>query len=129
MFSTFCPKCGTRRVGAFRFCRSCGFDFDIVPAIHAPVAPIVSQRALEPDVMPMPDGASVAKSAARSSLGGLVNGVLVIGGAIGGAVGASTLVGWNGDPLETIAGVFVVAPVAGGYLGNLLYMALWARGG
>jgi hypothetical protein len=128
MSSTFCPKCGTRRVGAFRFCRSCGFDFDIDWAIHAPVPPIVSQRALEPDATPIPDRQDVAKSAAKSSLGGLVNGVLVIGGAIGGAVGVSMLVGWNGDPLETIAGVFVVAPVAGGYLGNLLYLALWARG-
>ena len=124
-----CPKCGTRRLGAFRFCLSCGFDFDLVPAIHAPVPPIVSQRAPEPDATPTPDGKNVAKSAARSSLGGLVNGVLVIGGAIGGAVGLSTLVGWNGDPLETIAGVFLIAPVAGGYLGHLLYVALWARRG
>jgi hypothetical protein len=27
-----CPKCGTRRVGAFRFCLSCGFDFDLADA-------------------------------------------------------------------------------------------------
>ena len=33
-----CPKCGTPRVGAFRYCRSCGFDFDVLPA--APVAPV-----------------------------------------------------------------------------------------
>ena len=129
MLETSCPKCGTRRVGAFRFCLSCGLDFDLVPAIHAPVPPIVSQRAPGPDATPTPDGKDVAKSAARSSLGGLVNGVLVVGGAIGGAVGVSTLVGWNGDPLETIAGVFLIAPVAGGYLGHLLYVALWARGG
>ena len=124
-----CPRCGTRRVGAFRFCRSCGFDFDLVPAIHAPVSTIVSQRAPEPDATLIPDRQDVAKSAAKSSLGGLVNGVLVIGGAIGGAVGVSMLVGWNGDPLETIAGVFLIAPVAGGYLGHLLYVSLWARGG
>jgi hypothetical protein len=54
---------------------------------------------------------------------------LVIGGAIGGAVGVSMLVGWSGDPLETLAGVFLVAPVAGGYLGHLLFLALWSRGG
>ncbi len=24
----FCPKCGNQRVGQFRYCRSCGFDFD-----------------------------------------------------------------------------------------------------
>ena len=129
MSSTFCPKCGTRRVGAFRFCRSCGFDFDIDWAVHAPFRPAVSQRAPEPDAMPIPDRQDVAKSAARSSLGGVVNGVLVIGGAIGGAVGVSMLVGWSGDPLETLAGVFLVAPVAGGYLGHLLFLALWSRGG
>jgi len=28
MASSFCPKCGTPRVGAFQFCRSCKFDFD-----------------------------------------------------------------------------------------------------
>ena len=129
MLSTFCPKCGTRRVGAFRSCRSCGFDFDIDWANPAPVPPTVSQPAPESDATPTPDRRDLARSAPRSSLGGLVNGALVIGGAIGGAVGVSTLVGWNGDPLETIAGVFVVAPVAGGYLGHLLYVALWARGG
>jgi hypothetical protein len=28
MGSQFCPKCGTPRVGTFRFCRSCQFNFD-----------------------------------------------------------------------------------------------------
>jgi hypothetical protein len=129
MFTTFCPKCGTRRVGAFRFCRSCGFDFDIDWAIHAPIPPADSQRPLEPDAMPTPERKDLTKSAARSSPRGLVNAVLVIGGAIGGAVGVSMLVGWNGDPLETLAGVFLIAPVAGGYLGHVLFLALWARGG
>ncbi len=26
----FCPQCGTKRVGAFRYCRNCQFDFDSV---------------------------------------------------------------------------------------------------
>ena len=26
--TSFCPKCGTPRVGGFRFCRLCQFDFD-----------------------------------------------------------------------------------------------------
>jgi hypothetical protein len=45
----FCPRCGTPRVGSFRFCRSCGLDFDAVaePAsvttapITEPVTPAV----------------------------------------------------------------------------------------
>jgi len=28
MAEEFCPRCGTARVGSFRYCRSCGFDFD-----------------------------------------------------------------------------------------------------
>lgn len=35
MGTGFCPQCGTPRVGALRFCRSCGFDFDAVPETAA----------------------------------------------------------------------------------------------
>jgi endonuclease YncB( thermonuclease family) len=38
----FCPHCGTRRTGYFRFCGRCGFDFDelrIGPAPESPPAP------------------------------------------------------------------------------------------
>ena len=28
MLEEFCPRCGTARLGAFRFCRGCRFDFD-----------------------------------------------------------------------------------------------------
>ena len=38
--SGFCPQCGTPRVGAFRYCQSCRFDFDSAPAsVVAPAAP------------------------------------------------------------------------------------------
>jgi micrococcal nuclease len=44
----FCPRCGTARLGAFRFCRGCAFDYDAAeqgggPSATAPVvtAPIV----------------------------------------------------------------------------------------
>jgi hypothetical protein len=43
MGSSLCPKCGTPRVGAFRFCRSCTLDFDDIDraagATPAPQAP------------------------------------------------------------------------------------------
>jgi hypothetical protein len=32
----FCPRCGTPRVGAFRFCRSCQFDFETLPLTAPP---------------------------------------------------------------------------------------------
>jgi hypothetical protein len=28
MVIEFCPRCGTRRTGSFRFCRTCGLDYD-----------------------------------------------------------------------------------------------------
>ena len=124
MFSTICPECSARRVGAFRFCRSCGYDFDAAPAVPASVPPIASELTREHVPTPTQD----RRGGTRSELPGLVNALWVIGGAIGGAVGVSTLVGWNGDPLETLAGVFLVAPVAGGYVGHLVFMALWGRG-
>jgi hypothetical protein len=31
MAREFCPQCGNARTGSFRFCRSCGFDFDATP--------------------------------------------------------------------------------------------------
>ena len=51
MGSSFCPKCGTPRVGAFRFCRSCQFDFDEIAggAGAAPPSPIPSSG---PDTTP-----------------------------------------------------------------------------
>ncbi len=43
MASEFCSKCGTPRAGAFRYCRSCGFDFDgttaTQPAVRPPAIP------------------------------------------------------------------------------------------
>jgi len=55
MASTFCPTCGTRRVGAFRYCRSCQFDFDsldVEPAIAAPIAPPASFEMVAPPAAP-----------------------------------------------------------------------------
>src|SRR5258705_10079352 len=48
----FCPSCGTTRIGAFRFCRSCRFDFDeprVDPSdrpVGLPVVAAVQARAL-----------------------------------------------------------------------------------
>jgi hypothetical protein len=35
----FCPKCGTGRTGSFRFCRSCGLDFDTLSNVAASAPP------------------------------------------------------------------------------------------
>lgn len=44
--SKFCPSCGAARLGSFRFCRSCAFDFDLSTespvAATRPIAPVES---------------------------------------------------------------------------------------
>ena len=50
MATALCPNCGTARTGSFRFCRSCGLDFDAaapstpgsVPAVLAPAPEVAS---------------------------------------------------------------------------------------
>jgi micrococcal nuclease len=48
--SEYCPRCGTERLGAFRFCRACRFDFDS-PAELAPTHSPTEAR-LPPGVDP-----------------------------------------------------------------------------
>jgi len=50
----FCPRCGTARIGAFRFCRGCRLDYDTLPADEIgsatalSVAPIPARPTLAP---------------------------------------------------------------------------------
>lgn len=39
MAATYCPQCGTPRVGAFRYCASCQFDYDdaAIPTTPTPI--------------------------------------------------------------------------------------------
>jgi hypothetical protein len=48
MMSEFCPKCGSVRAGAFRFCRSCQFDFDADPELVGGVGRQPVDRGLRP---------------------------------------------------------------------------------
>ncbi|MFZ5855109.1 MAG: hypothetical protein ACOYXS_11570 [Chloroflexota bacterium] len=38
MAAEFCPQCRTSRTGAFRYCRSCGFDYDAGEVLTRPAA-------------------------------------------------------------------------------------------
>lgn len=54
----YCPRCGTPRVGSFRFCRSCQLDFNSIPA---------SQPAAAPPAPQQPTAATVSESIAPST--------------------------------------------------------------
>jgi hypothetical protein len=44
MASEFCPRCGAARIGALKFCRSCGFDFDAQDVAQPPDPRSYSER-------------------------------------------------------------------------------------
>ncbi len=50
--SEFCPRCGTARLGAFRFCRHCRFDFEAPDAGAATVSSFPSPSGVEPATPP-----------------------------------------------------------------------------
>jgi hypothetical protein len=47
--ASVCPSCGTRRIGQFRWCRSCGRDFE--PTSHT-IARVPAFTDIGPDAMP-----------------------------------------------------------------------------
>lgn len=54
----FCPTCGTKRTGFFRFCNKCGFDFDELTRPAALVAPIAPGQVALPETPPPPEPAA-----------------------------------------------------------------------
>jgi len=55
-----CPQCGNARTGSFRFCRSCGFDYDRAPRV--PAAPAAAAPGTPARVAP---SASAARARPR----------------------------------------------------------------
>jgi hypothetical protein len=78
-----CPQCGTARVGAFRFCRGCGLDFDALDAT-ASAAPADSLAQTQVTrVAPVAPVVPVAPSSTRRRVTGrraLLGGVAVLAG-------------------------------------------------
>jgi hypothetical protein len=71
-----CPVCGTARTGSFRFCRSCGFDFDTIPSgAMAPPEPNVLREMATPDVL--------GTGGARRSRSGFSGVAIIVGIALG----------------------------------------------
>jgi micrococcal nuclease len=50
----FCPTCGTKRTGFFRFCSKCGFDFDELTKPASTAVPIAPGQAALPEAPPPP---------------------------------------------------------------------------
>lgn len=63
----FCPTCGTKRTGFFRFCSKCGFDFDELTSPGPAIAPVPGQVAL-PAAPPAPVQAEPTPVAAVPSI-------------------------------------------------------------
>lgn len=69
--SEFCPQCGDARVGAFRFCRQCRFDFD------AGAAPTPATTPSPTPAQPVPTRSPVSRMTGRRWLG--VGAAIVVG--------------------------------------------------
>ena len=70
MLPEFCPQCRTVRVGALRFCRACGFDYDGLPP--ADVAPSPDQPAPTPAIAAPQANQSAPDPAVPAPLGSTV---------------------------------------------------------
>ena len=126
----FCPRCGTQRTGAFRYCRSCQFDFDNTAA---KVAGTANDTGAAGRARPTGSAASIPASVAAGMIeleklrailipfriGGIVVGLLIWWFVIGPIAGAD-------NPLIVLLALPVLA-FLGLYLGNLAGLAFARR--
>ena len=119
-----CPRCATRRLGAFRFCLSCGFDYDTVPTFWdmgsessaasdtdetGAVAPVVAATeeahhpaAAEPARVIVSRPASVAWSpAVPRTVGGRDGSLVAVG--VAAILGVAALIGLYRGPTHGIS--------------------------
>src|SRR3954469_19903045 len=54
-----CPSCGTSRVGQFRFCRTCGHDFEAMAHVAEHWPPFQLEPATVPDATPPVEALSI----------------------------------------------------------------------
>ena len=131
-----CPICGTDRTGSFRFCRSCGLDFDAdapnaesaplgivgsepaTDAAPAAAATSVSTTTEEPGpaqaatAPPASDAIVIQKRHLRLAAG------IVIGGLIGSMIGGALIVPRFDESLAAVgAAAGVLTIVAGALIG------------
>jgi hypothetical protein len=139
MSSTYCPNCGTPRVGSFRFCRKCQFDFDSIQDSASAAAPAQSSAdkpASAPPTRPPlggPPRASRADFASyyRSTVYWTwLRFLLVVGGVVAGSFAGATLTpALTNDSSLVAFAEWLIGPAIGGFLGWRLWTALWSSGG
>lgn len=116
MATALCPTCGTARTGSFRFCRSCGLDFDAPVAsaaaqmdqiLAATPAPTQVGRSGTDEVQQPPAGDVIVIQIRKLKLWA----GLLVGGLIGLMVAGAVVVpffGEDGVLLGSVAGIVTV---------------------
>jgi hypothetical protein len=135
MSTGFCPNCREPRVGMFRYCRKCGFDYDdnaVVPptapaGAQAPVPP-AAPTLLDPTIRPYDANQNMARGAIAVQNFGCR---LLIGGGIGLVLSVILMVLIapaleNANPLVDLF-VLVAFPVIGFAVGIRVTAQLLAR--
>lgn len=85
MAGEFCPNCGAGRIGALRFCRSCGFDFDTLTTAEVPIAaspPQAPTNASSWTSTPPPSPAPVVSSVTTPPVEAKRSPLLIVGGGL-----------------------------------------------
>jgi hypothetical protein len=134
-----CPTCGTARTGSFRFCRSCGLDYDPTGPIAAPAPPPILSSV--PDVAAEAEADAPIGTVAAAPSAGPTAGVAsdpqaatdvvvikkqhlrlllgaVVGGLVGSMIAGAVVVPVLGESLVVLGAVATVGiVVAGAWLG------------
>lgn len=106
MATEFCPPCRTARVGALRYCRSCAFDYDTLPAPEvAPAPPVVPPAAPEVRAAP-PDTIAVALPGGSSRRTWIVLGAVIFAAVVAAAAFLSVSGSGALAPRHDITGTF-----------------------
>lgn len=89
MATESCPRCNAERIGAFRFCRRCAFDFDALPADTSPAPGGTDPVFLSPWFRPvglvlgLSIGYLLGIETDRGASGVVTVGATIVGGGIG----------------------------------------------
>ncbi len=136
MATALCPNCGTARTGSFRFCRSCGLDFDADTLGASTATPGVLGSLPDPTPVAPTGGANAGKASPPAGDVIVIQkrhlrlwAGLLIGGLIGVMLAGAVVVPLFGEPgvlFGSIAAIVVV--VVSAWLGLRFVQALSRRG-